>query len=295
MKKLLLALSILFGAVDAYAGTCEERIGKVFTANQRVQLCKSFGSAVNNSMIPSADNTYDVGSLTFGWRTGYFKTSVITPLVSHATSLGLGIAGTSEMNITDDVIKLTGTTPFFGKTSAAGNLTIGGGIANAAASGSRVVIESATAAGTGDLTLSTSDGANADAFVDLNGAASDFTVRNLSSATLFNITQAGLTTLSGAAGAGDLAFTNSGNTVAIQEATAGAKCMGTATANGTTAVTVSTTCATTGSRIYLSRSTAPSGTAICWWDTLVNGVSFNLDCNAAETGVFDWFIIHEAA
>lgn len=94
---------------------------------------------------------------------------------------------------------------------------------------------------------------------------------------------------------GELALNKAGGTIAIQEATAGSKCMGTATANGTTAVTVSTTCATTGSRILLTRSSAPSGTAICWQTNIVNGVSFDLDCSGAETGTFDWFILHEAA
>lgn len=92
----------------------------------------------------------------------------------------------------------------------------------------------------------------------------------------------------------DFAFIT-GKTIAIQEATAASKCMGSVTANGTTAVTVSTTCATTGSRIFLSRSSAPSGTAICWQTNIVTGVSFDVDCSGAETGTFDWFIVHEAA
>lgn len=91
----------------------------------------------------------------------------------------------------------------------------------------------------------------------------------------------------------DLVF-RSGRTISIQEATAGAKCMGSATANGTTAVTVSTTCATTGSRIFLTRSSAPSGTAQCWQTNIVNATSFDLDCSGAETGTFDWMIVHEA-
>jgi hypothetical protein len=85
-----------------------------------------------------------------------------------------------------------------------------------------------------------------------------------------------------------------GKTIAIQEATAASACSGTVTANGTTAVTVSTTCATTGSRILIARNAAPSGTAICWTANIVNGTSFDLDCSAAETSTFNWFIIHEA-
>jgi len=93
---------------------------------------------------------------------------------------------------------------------------------------------------------------------------------------------------------GDLALTTSG-TLALQEATAGTKCMGTATATGATAVVVATTCATTGSRIFISRSSAPSGTAQCWATTIVDGTSFELDCSGAETGTFNWIIFHEAA
>jgi hypothetical protein len=85
-----------------------------------------------------------------------------------------------------------------------------------------------------------------------------------------------------------------GKTIGIQEATAASACSGTVTATGATAVTIATTCATTGSRILLTRSSAPSGTAICWQTNIVNGVSFDFDCSAAETGTFDWFIIHEA-
>ena len=122
--------------------------------------------------------------------------------------------------------------------------------------------------GTGNVTLST----------DCTGGGTT------STATLNNGT---LTVPSG------LVISGSG-TLALQEATAGTKCMGTATANGTTAVVISTTCAKTGSRVLLTRSSAPSGTADCWWDTLVADTSFNLDCSGAETGTFNWFVINEA-
>lgn len=85
-----------------------------------------------------------------------------------------------------------------------------------------------------------------------------------------------------------------GKTIAIQEATSASACSGTVTASGTTSVLVSTTCATTGSRIFISRTSAPSGTAICWTTGIVNGASFDFDCSAAETGTFNWLIVHEA-
>lgn len=104
----------------------------------------------------------------------------------------------------------------------------------------------------------------------------------------------GATVLRNAAGGGDVSLSLTGTTLAVQEGTAASACMGSVTANGTTAVTVSTTCATAGTRPFISRSSAPSGTADCWTDTLVAGTSFNLDCNGAETGTFNWIIYHEA-
>lgn len=83
MKKVLLSVFLgLLIVPNAHAvPSCGQSLMPAFTANQATQLCKTFGSAVSQSLIPSADNTYDVGSSSLGWRTGYFDTSVITPLV----------------------------------------------------------------------------------------------------------------------------------------------------------------------------------------------------------------------
>jgi hypothetical protein len=99
---------------------------------------------------------------------------------------------------------------------------------------------------------------------------------------------------------GDISFSTSGSTVAIQEATAGAACSGTATANGTTAVTISTTCATTGSRIFISATGDGTGAAAndqgaCWATNISNGVSFDLDCpDANNNAAYNWIIFHES-
>ena len=95
--------------------------------------------------------------------------------------------------------------------------------------------------------------------------------------------------------AGGFVASTSGQTLSLQEATAGAACMGTVTANGTTAVTTATTCAVTASRIFISRTSLPSGTAQCGVTAIVTGTSFDLDCDGAETGTFNWLIINEAA
>lgn len=102
-------------------------------------------------------------------------------------------------------------------------------------------------------------------------------------------------TATGAITAGTGLGISGSGTLSLQEATAGTKCMGTVTATGTTAVVVSTTCAKTASRIFIARSSLPSGTAQCTTQTIVNNTSFELDCDGAETGTFNWFIINESA
>lgn len=111
-----------------------------------------------------------------------------------------------------------------------------------------------------------------------------------------NATDVAVATASALTVSQDVVLGTSGNTVALQEATAGAKCMGSATANGTTAVTVSTTCATTGSRIFLSPTSDPTGStaAYCWATNIVNGTSFDVDCDQANDGTLNWIIFHES-
>lgn len=109
----------------------------------------------------------------------------------------------------------------------------------------------------------------------------------------------GRTTLTGTTGvsiltSGDFVGNTSGSTLSLQEATAGAACSGTLTANGATPVVTSTTCATTGSRVFLSRTSAETGTVSAWKSALSNGVSFSVTSEAADTGTYDWVIFHES-
>jgi hypothetical protein len=87
-----------------------------------------------------------------------------------------------------------------------------------------------------------------------------------------------------------------GKTLSIQEATAASACSGTLTCNGSTDVTVSTTCATTGSRIFLQRSSADTdGVGQMYVKSISNGVSFTVNCvTVADTSTMNWLIIHEA-
>lgn len=92
----------------------------------------------------------------------------------------------------------------------------------------------------------------------------------------------------------DLTFDVGLATISLQEATAGTACSGTLTANGATPVVTSTTCATTGSRIFLQRTSAETGTVNCWISAISNGVSFSVTSEAADTGTYNWVIFHEA-
>lgn len=94
----------------------------------------------------------------------------------------------------------------------------------------------------------------------------------------------------------DVNISTTGKTVAIQEATSASACSGTLTFNGTTAVVTSTTCATTGSRIFLTPTSDPTGStaAYCWVSAISNGVSFSVDCDQANDSTANWIIFHEA-
>lgn len=98
MKKILVSLlSILMLTQSAYAGTCETSLMPAFTAAQATQICKITGSAINHSLIPSADDTYDLGSASLEWKDLYVDgTANIDALsVSGNGTIGgtLGVTG----------------------------------------------------------------------------------------------------------------------------------------------------------------------------------------------------------
>lgn len=98
---------------------------------------------------------------------------------------------------------------------------------------------------------------------------------------------------------GDVSLVASGKTLEVETGTAASACFGTSTANGTTAVTVTTTCAVTGSLIFISNTGDPSGNAAnvnaCWATNIQTGVSFDIDCADADMNqTLVWGILHEA-
>lgn len=104
--------------------------------------------------------------------------------------------------------------------------------------------------------------------------------------------------VSSASDGGDIVLSGSGQTLHLQEATASTACMGTATPNGTTPVSVTTSCAVTGSRVFYSRAGAVTNMGTITTTTAANGTSFSF----ASTGASDtlassviWLIINEAS
>lgn len=156
-KLSLLVASLVLSAGVASADTCGANLTGTFTAAQATKMCATFGGS--GSLIPSVSNAYDLGSAALSFRSIYIDTSIFAADMRTGSTTGL--------------------------------MSILGGAANSSSSGSRVLLEGISAAGQGDLTLSTSSGADADILADLNAAGSDFVVRNLSSTPILTVSQSG--------------------------------------------------------------------------------------------------------
>lgn len=109
----------------------------------------------------------------------------------------------------------------------------------------------------------------------------------------------GRTTLTGTTGvtiatSGDFVGNTSGSTLSLQEATGANTCSGSVTANGATPVVTSTTCALTGSRIFLTKTANSTVNGSCFISAISTGVSFSITCLATDTGAYNFFIVHES-
>ena len=160
-------------------------------------------------------------------------------------------------------------------------------LGSSASRGSSLCVYGNEHANVGGFSISTGDAATGDGFVDLVGSSSDFIVRNASAVQKFIVNQGG-----------DAVFPASGNTISVQEATASTACMGISTPNGTTPVAVTTSCATTGSRVFFTRVGSVTNMASISTTTAPSGTGFSF----ASTGASDttassvvWLIVKESA
>lgn len=157
-------------------------------------------------------------------------------------------------------------------------LILAGGGADGGTRGASITLPGEEVSGGGDITY--------------NAGAGDSHLFNANGTTVLQVDASGIFQPL----AKDLNFSVGLGTVALQEAVAGTACMGTATCNGATDVTTATTCATTGSRIFLQRSSADTdGVGQMYVKSISNGVNFVVNCvTANDTSTFNWLIFHEA-
>lgn len=101
-----------------------------------------------------------------------------------------------------------------------------------------------------------------------------------------------------AANGGDLILNRSGTSLAMQEGTPTTACMGVATPNGTTSVSVTTSCATISSRVFYTRAGAVANMGSISTTVAPNGTGFSF----ASTGASDtlassvvWMIVKAAS
>lgn len=190
-------------------------------------------------------------------------------------------------------------TLFIGNASTASNddtqLQMCGGGAYSSSRGACIGLNGDEFTGDGDMTLTTGSTGNSDVKIKLFGTGSALSIDNSSDVPMWDIVETS-GALRNRTGGSDLSLSLTGTTVAIQEATAGSACSGTLTLNGATPVVTSTTCATAGSRIFLTRTSIDADTSGDMAVTALNaGVSFSVTSEANDTATVNWFIVHEAA
>jgi hypothetical protein len=154
------------------------------------------------------------------------------------------------------------------------------------------------ATGLGRLDLRGGNVATGNVNAIIGNASAEVRVLNSSGNELWTFDNSGNLKNGDASLGGSILFGTTGSTISIQEGTPASACMGAATPNGNTPVAVSTTCATTGSRVFYTRAGAVTNMGTVSTTTAPSGTGFSF----ASTGASDtlassviWFIVKEAA
>ncbi len=181
MKKILF-LTILLGITsNAHAITEAQAVSNLMALGMPAALATqvadiaSGGVAPSQSIIPAADNSYDLGSSSLGWRSVYADTSVLTPLLIPPGDLVVRVDADAQRLHTIGASSDTALTYTFGDagTTAVQQLTISASTADAdddsslilagggAAGGTRgasITLPGEEVSGGGDITYNTGDG-----------------------------------------------------------------------------------------------------------------------------------------
>lgn len=328
IKSLIVGIVALF-AVSAHADTCAKNLTGPFPASQAVKLCSTFpaSSAITTDLIPATTDTYAIGSIDsyflrlVGEAFWSFKASADAVGAFHIFFKTRGTSATSYTVVqSSDVL---GTVRFDGADGSgyATGAQINGYVAGTpgvddmpgglqfqtSADGTDTPLTrwSINASGTllqnnvsgGNIAFNVSgtgiDGSGSGGSTLFRHGSGGLNLQSSSSNTTWSWADTGELT-SNASNGGGITFARSGRTIAVDSGTAASACKGTGTYTGTTAATISTTCAATGMIVLMTPTATSGGTAShCWFNNVVNGVSFDVDCDAANTATFAWLIVKE--
>lgn len=72
----------------------------IYTLQLKTQYLNTFGQLTNN-LLPNANNTIDIGSLTYNYNNGYFN-KIYTPTINYSSGIDLQYNGNSVLNINSD-------------------------------------------------------------------------------------------------------------------------------------------------------------------------------------------------
>lgn len=283
MKKILFVLSLLITA-PVFADTCATNLMPAFTSTQATAICTKANDSIAETLTPQSDNSIDVGTSSKGFRSGYFDTSVLSPLVIPPGDLVVRVDADAQRLQTIGASSDTALTYTFGDggTTAVQQLTISastadadddsslilaGGGANGGTRGASITLPGEEVAGGADITYNTGTG--------------DDHIFKAAGTTIMTLGSTGALTLAGA-----------GQTLTLPTAGGGGACAGTFVCNGATAVTVTTSCITTSSVVVYGLNTVggtPAGSPYMF--AVTNNTSFEVKCAAGDTSTMNWAII----
>lgn len=311
MRILVALLFFLAGA--AHADNCAKKLMPIFTSYQADRLCTTFaqgGTSVFTTQfaVPRVSATAGLLEQTkllidSSNHRIYFDESPAVPTgITADTGMYAFLSGNNQL---ENIVKVYNS----GSGSSVGTLVEihSTGTTGAVGGGAFVRYNDASTIGMGWHNDTGAFSWDADVLGSASGIGSgfDFSLNNKGTAANLRL-QAGLDVIFGIGlsesvpevariGTYGLKFVNTGETIAIDSGTAASACKGTSTYNGTTAVTISTTCAATDMVVLHSPTSDPSGSTAsqCWFTNVVNGTSFDIDCDSANDANFSWLIIKE--
>lgn len=275
MKKILLGILALLASTTLAFADGRPDVDTVLPLGNNKWLSARRAGLASEVVVLKVDNANNLTINTDTSKATIFQVGEVTKMTMNGTGLGYGIVPTHALNVFSTSGSESGAAVFVNNSGADAN------------SGIRIN------AATGVTHYNWMLGAQVNV-----GAAFEITPSTAVGGTTFStpsliVAQSGNITTPG-----DVILSATGKTISIQEATASSACMGSSTPNGTTPVTVTTSCAVAGSRVFISRNAAITNLGTVTVTTSPNGTSFAYaSTNASDTAASSviWFIVKESA